>query len=115
MVLWFIVSSFIVTIRLPLVGNVSVKYSTITSHLSTAGRNKGLISSVSVGAIPEVGTVMTFQKRGFVISARPSRGLLSHPGEYFMRNYRGIAHFHQGIFVVIIDHMSVSLLWRILS
>ncbi len=36
-------------------------------------------------------------------------------GEYFMRNYRGIAHFHQGIFVVIIDHMSVSLLWRILS
>lgn len=33
-------------------------------------------------------------------------------GEYFMRNYRGIAHFHQGIFVVIIDHMCESLLWR---
>ncbi len=79
MVLWFIVSSFVVTMRLPREGNVSLKYSIIMSHLSTAGRNKGLISSVSVGAIPEVGTVMTFQKRGFVISVTNSVRVLTIP------------------------------------
>jgi len=55
MVLWFNVSSFVVTMRLPCKGNVSFKiFYSYVSHLPTAGRNKGLISSVSVGAIPEL-------------------------------------------------------------